>query len=120
MTDATAAVPTCSGCNRPLQRGRDSCMYCGRPLEKSEIEALESAVDDDLVAKKLKEAEVMLGASEPPAISASAKLGMRVIVVVLAVAATVFISWLSEWNPVFIVLAALFFAIPVWHVFRKL
>ena len=120
MTDATAAVPTCSGCSRPLQRGRDRCMYCGRPLEKSEIEALEAAVSDELVAKKLKEAEVMLGAAESPAMGANVKLIARVIVTILAIAATVFISWLSEWNPVFIVLAALFFALPVWHVFRKL
>lgn len=120
MTATTAEVPTCSDCGRPLQRGRDRCMYCGRPLEKAEIEALEAAVSDELVARKLKEAEVMLGAAEPPAMSTRGKTIARVIVTVLAVAATVFISWASEWNPVFIALAALFFALPVWHVFKKL
>lgn len=110
----------CPNCSRPLQRNRDACIYCGYRLSEQEINKLYEMIDEETVKKRLQEAEAMLEGTLPKPLSGKGKLIAKAVVTTLSIAMMVFISWIAEWNPVFIGLSVVFFAIPIWHVFRKL
>lgn len=77
-------------------------------------------LDEEEVEKQLQQVDVMLNANMPKTISTRGKTIAKMAITVLSLAGTLLISWMSEWNAFIIVLAVLFFALPVWQVFRRL
>lgn len=114
-----AEAPTCSQCSRPLQRSMSNCIYCGHELTKEERENVESAFNEQTVKQQVEQVEAKLDASTRSIISATGKIVGKAAVIVLSVAAALFLSWVSEWNPVIIGVAVIFFSLPIWQVLRR-
>ena len=89
-------------------------------LSKKDKERVAKVLDDETVEKQLQQVDVMLNANMPKTISTRGKTIAKVVISVLSLAGMLLISWMSEWNVLIIVLAVLFFALPVWQVFRRL
>lgn len=115
-----AEIPTCPQCKRPLQREREICIYCGRKLSKKDKDKVSRVLDKKTVEQQLQQADMVLNANMPKTISTRGKTIAKIVISVLSLAGMLLISWMSEWNTFIIVLAVLFFALPVWQVFRRL
>jgi ribosomal protein L37E len=113
-------TPLCPRCGRPLQRKRDSCLYCGYALGEHEREEVERALNDEVVAQRLRQAEALMEGTAMTPVSTRGKTIVRWSVTVLSVLFFLGLSWIGQWHPAIIVFAGLFFAFPVWHVFKKL
>lgn len=113
-------TPVCPQCKRPLQRERDICIYCGKKLSKKEREKVSKVLDVETVEKQLQQVDMMLDANMPKTISNRGKTIAKIVITLLSLAGMLLISWMAEWNVFIIVLAVLFFAIPVWQAFRRL
>ena len=57
-------APDCPECGRPLQRGRQNCIYCGYRLNEKEQKELESLLNDEAVREQTAVADAIL-AAEP-------------------------------------------------------
>ncbi len=113
-------VPNCAGCGRPLQRGRDICIYCGRALSERERAETDAALDDESVRRQVEEADAVLEVQTPSFFGRRGRLIAKILLVLLALLALLFISWVSRWQPAIVALAAIFFALPIWQALRKL
>ncbi len=112
--------PPCPECGRPLQRSRDSCIYCGYKLNEVDQEQLSEALTDDAVREQVELADAMLKMAPPATMSDRARLIAKIVVVLLSVAGIVFLSWVSNWNPFIIVASIALFVLPIWQVMRRL
>ena len=113
-------APNCAGCGRPLQRDRDTCIYCGRALSESERAETDAALDEESVRRRLEEADAVLEVQAPSFFGRRGRLIAKILLVVLALLALLFVSWVSGWQPAIVALAAIFFALPIWQALRKL
>jgi len=80
---------------------------------------LAEMLTDERVEQHIKQAQAVMDASLPRAPTTQGKSWFKALVVVLSAGLTLAFSWISNWNPIVIVLAGLFFTIPVWRVFRS-
>lgn len=112
--------PRCPACGRPLQRRRELCIYCGRPLEAAEKEALERALDDATVDRRLRQADALLGGDTPRQFTDRGRWIAKAVVTLLSLAGMTFISWISGWDMIVSAVAAAFFALPIWQIMTKL
>ena len=115
-----APTPECPECGRPLQKDREVCIYCGRKLTAEDLKRVSDVLDEETVRKQVEQAEAILKVSGGAMMSRRGKLMAKIAVITLSALAVLFISWVSEWNPLVIGLAVAFFSLPVWHVLRRL
>lgn len=113
-------TPRCPACGRPLQRRRVSCIYCGRALNPDEREALERALDDAAVQRRLQQVDAVLEGGTPKQFTDRGRLIARIVVIALSLAGMVFISWISNWDMIVSAVAVAFFALPIWQIMTKL
>ena len=117
--EISVAAPPCPGCGRPLQRDRETCIYCGRALTEEDLEKVREALDDETVERQVQYVEAMLQSAGSASSGRAGKIVGRILVVVLSLLAALLISWIGQWNPLITVVAVMFFALPVWMVFRR-
>ncbi|HUX08202.1 MAG TPA: hypothetical protein VMX35_12905 [Acidobacteriota bacterium] len=110
----------CPECGRPLQRGRDNCIYCGYKLNEEDLEQLSEVLTDEAVQEQVELADAMLKIAAPAMMSDRARIVAKIIVVLLSVAGIIFLSWVSNWNPFIIVASIALFMLPIWQVMRRL
>lgn len=110
----------CSQCGRPLQRGRSSCIYCGREFTEEELKIFNESQNEEAVRRRLAEADAVLEASPSAMLGSKGRVAAKIIIIALSLAAFLFISWISGWEPALMGLSAILFALPIWQVLRKL
>lgn len=114
------AAPLCPDCGRPLQKDRDTCMYCGRVLTKEDLEKIQASLDEEMVRSRVEQVEAVLKISSGKRMGWLGRFIAKAVVCTLALLAVLLISWVAEWNPIFITTAAIFFAIPVIMILQRL
>jgi hypothetical protein len=112
--------PPCPNCGRPLQRQRETCIYCGYKLSDQERKQVAEVLTEDAVREQTEMAEAMLNMTPGPLIGSRARRIAKVVIVLLSISGIVFLSWLSAWNPLVIVAATALFILPIWQVVRRL
>ena len=94
---------SCPECGRPLQRNRDICIYCGYRLNENELEEVAKVLNSEAVREAEKAAaDALLNLEPSSTVGATGRLVAKISVITLSVAAVIFLSWVSEWNPVII------------------
>ena len=113
-------APDCPECGRPLQRGRQNCIYCGYRLNEKEQRELESLLNDEAVREQTAVADAILAAEPVRVMSPWARIVAKIVIVLLALGGAAFLSWASGWNPIVIIAALALFSWPVWIVLKRL
>ena len=103
----------CPACNRSLQQNRENCIYCGYSPEKATEEFQSNKISED-------NTEMLLRENEKQLISERGKLIAKILVTILSILAASFLSWMAEWHLIIVVLALIFFSMPIWHIWKKL
>jgi hypothetical protein len=115
--DGLRSLP-CPNCGRPLQRGRETCLYCSYVLNEGDREKLEAVLTTEAVSQEVNRLQSMMDATMPIENRRTGKFWLKLIVTILSLLAMVGLSWVSQWNPVVMLLVILFFILPIWRVFK--
>lgn len=84
------------------------------------MDKVSKVLDKETVEKQLHQADIILNANTPKTVSTRGKTIAKIVITFLSLAGLLLISWMAEWNAFIIALAAFFFALPIWQVFRRL
>jgi len=88
--------------------------------DEKELEEVAKVLNSEAVREAEKAVDALLNLEPSSSMGATGRLIAKISVITLSVAAVIFLSWVSEWNPVIILSSVVLFSLPVWQVLRRL